>query len=98
MHTKTSYIEGTSLQLDLWGEQFATLEDELSKPTSPDRADLQRKLDRLKKERRTLKRRLREAARGDKATNWEDVREPLEAAVEDFRALAGEVYDEVGGA
>lgn len=95
MQTKTDYIDGTTLQLDLWSDQFSNLEELLSRSAAPTRRDLRKELESLKKRRRTLKRRLREAAHGSTATDWEDVREPLEEAVQDFRELAIEVYDNV---
>jgi hypothetical protein len=95
MQTKTDYIEGTSLQLDLWGDQIARLEEELARSRVKGRTALEHKLELLKRRKRALKRRLRQAAHGADAARWNDVRGPLEDAVDDFRSLAGEVYDRV---
>lgn len=98
MLTRTEYIDGTNLQLDLWGDQFSSLERKLKQSGISGHKQLKRKLDTLKDKKRTLQLRLREAAHGSTNTEWEDVREPLEKAVEDFRSLAVEVYDNVKGA
>lgn len=95
MQTKTDYLEGTTLQLDLWGDQFASLEHKVAFEVEKDRQELMKQLQSLKRRKRALKLKLREAAHGTTKTQWEDVREDLEEAVGDFRSLAVEVYDKV---
>ncbi len=97
MLTRTEYIDGTNLQLDLWGDQFSSLERKLKHSARTEHKSLKQKLDTLKDKKRSLQLRLREAAHGSTNTEWEDVREPLEKAVEDFRSLAAQVYDNVKG-
>ena len=95
MQTKNRFIEGTHHQLELWGDQFALLEQKIEYFMEKERGPLRRKLEDLRRKKRSLKRRLREAAHQGPEKRWEDVREPLEDAVKDFRSLAGEVYDKL---
>ena len=95
---RTDYITGTALQLDLWGSQLAALEREVTDGARQRSDALRLRLRRLRKRSRALRRRVLEAAHGGPATDWDDVRLPLERAVRDFRSLATEVYDDVRGA
>ncbi|MFT5289166.1 MAG: hypothetical protein ACI82F_001225 [Planctomycetota bacterium] len=95
MRTKTDYIEGNTLQIDLWGDQFAALEERVAHSVHNGRANFKRKLQALARKKRALKLRLREAAHGTTAVEWEDVKDELQEAVSDFRSLATEVYDDV---
>jgi len=95
MQAKTDYLEGTTLQLDLWGDQFASLEERVASSVAEGQRKLMQELESLKRRKRALKLRLREAAHGDSQTEWRDVREDLEEAISDFRSLAVDVYDKV---
>lgn len=94
MLTKTAYIDGKTLQLDLWGYQFHVLEDRVAWSTRPEREELVDRIGTLKRKRRQLKRRLTRAA-CETGRDWERTRGKLEVAVRDFRQLAGDVYNEI---
>ncbi len=98
MQTKIDYIRGTTLQLDLWGDQFATLDEKLSRSAPAARIRLQRRLDTLRRRKRQLKKRLREALVGQSWAEWERARGPLEAEVSHFRSQAFQVYESFKGA
>ena len=91
MSKKAAFIEGTTLQLDLWGDQFSAIEKQIDHAPRSHR-ELRKRLVALRRTRRRLRRRVREAAH-DARSDWSELRQDLEEALEAFRHRAGQVYD-----
>ena len=94
MPDKDDYLEGTTLQLDLWGDHLVTLEERLDHGPPRGRDALRSRIGELRRKKRSLKRNLR-AAVYDEGQRWTEARADIESEVRDFRRLAAEVYDKV---
>lgn len=90
---KRDFLEGTSVQLCLWGREFARIDEQLAEGPATAPEELRRRLSALKRRKRQLERQLLAAAQTTRV-EWEQVREQLEAALRQFRATAARVYNQ----
>lgn len=98
MRARKDYIEGTKLQLDIWGDQLAHLEKKASRSIESGRERIEGKLVSVERRRRSLLQRLREAARVETDKEWKDMRAQIDSSLSDFRSLALEIHHSVRSA
>lgn len=91
MLTKQEYIEGSRQQLDLWGDHLASMERDVALRVEKGQAELRRRLDEVRREKRRLKNRLWRASAEAKEA-WPETKEDLQEAFDTFRDNASRLF------
>jgi hypothetical protein len=89
MQSKSAFLEGTEVQLELWAEHLSILRDQVARCGRSERRELGQRLAALDRRRRQLKLRLRASDLGSNAAR------DLRRAVREFRDRAREAYYDV---